>query len=435
MEVRPPVPRATSPSEEDDIHIQVQTTFAASLDAKDTASCVDLLKNHFGLLAHSGSPFEWLKDSLAIGLSPSEVVSLLFEASEQSPWICYEDYSQSNSPHRSSSPTVRMSAVEVQRRIAELCGLGGVIPKNDDRALWMKNAEILEPIDQAATISYGSNLQSADDPTWVREVLDQCLDALDRLIKLFRWLQSHGLVTDHFVIFRIDSQDQIETVQVPLSVIMRLRQCVVDTNDSSTAEDSKDPDRELCAASDDFLRLIFLYHVPSELLAWPVSGCALAVQALCVSMLSFGQAHMGELDPFFLERSLSHVVLQGAPRGSTRASRFVSDKPLFFQLASLTCAGEMIDSKVMVLAERMVETDQTHDLSITPEDLTKLWGPGTLIMCQPPTLEAVSHSKWLKGIAIRGGVIYKPSKESSKMHWKSEAADDLRGGVALELSV
>jgi hypothetical protein len=183
---------------------ELQTDFAASVKAKDKASCIKSLGENINSLTRSGSPFEWLKDPLAIGLTPTEIVVVLLEESEQSPWICYTlippvgndtdgihyrpDYVQPVPPHRSDDPASGISKVEVNRRITELCGLGGIIPTPNDRALWTKNATVQSRY-RSATISYGSNIQSWVTSRWIRKVLDQCLDALDRLIKLFRRLQ------------------------------------------------------------------------------------------------------------------------------------------------------------------------------------------------------------------------------------------------------
>jgi hypothetical protein len=86
------------------------------------------------------------------GLDTTEIVSLLIERSEQRPWICYSlissddpdvvdyrpDFVQPGPPDNSGSFVPQKSDTEVKRKIAELCGLGGIIPTPDGRALWGK---------------------------------------------------------------------------------------------------------------------------------------------------------------------------------------------------------------------------------------------------------------------------------------------------------
>jgi hypothetical protein len=399
-------------------------------------------------LTQSGSAFEWLKDPLAIGLNSTEIVDLLFEESEQSPWICYElvlpathdttvidfqpDYIQPALSGRYGDPFVKISEVEVKRKISELCGLGGIIPTPGDRMLWTENA-IIRSSARSATSSYGYDAEWVrSEPfakariEWICKVLESCSGALDRFVKLFRWLQSHELVDDHIVIFKINPVNQVEAVQIPLELVTKLKQCVTELAPRSEA---LGPVRALGAATFNILRLLFLpIDEPSEDMESIIHKCALAVQALCLAMLSSSQAHIGRIDPFFREHYLSEVILDGAYDSLMKmlaGYRTTSGKH-HYQLVNLTCAGDMIGSKVMVFAERFVDHDEKFDLFIAPEDLLSLWGPGTLIPYSPFGPDYEPSAEWLCGIAIRGGIIYKPLAHSGQMHWKAGTADDVR---------
>jgi hypothetical protein len=243
------------------------------------------------------------------------------------------------------------------------------------------------------------------------------------------------LVDDHFVIFKINSVNQVEAVQIPLNLITRLEQCVTET---APRNEALGPVRELGAATFSILRLLFLpIDEPSENMESIIDRCALAVQALCLAMLSFSQAHIGRIDPFFLEHHLSEVILGGAYESLMRmlTGYLTTSGQHYCQLVNLTCAGDMIDSKVMVFAERSVDSDKKFDLSIAPEDLLSLWGPGTFIPCPSLGSEAISSAEWLSGIAIQDGIIYKPSTYSPQMHWKANTAYDVREGVPFELNL
>lgn len=421
---------------------------AAGIEAKDRERCVHLLLKHYVTLTVSGSAFEWLKDPIAIGLSPYEIVSLLIQESEQSPWICYEldppgdadaidfrpDYIQPVPPFH--DPAIQITRIEIIRKIAELCGLAGIIPTPHDRAAWTANADI-RSCAETATISYGRPLQHSRIHRWCHEVLDKCSDALDRLIKLIRWLQSHKLMEDHFVYFRINPVTrQIEAVQISHSLIVKFKQRIAEITVYSVAEWSKHQSGDLSAATADILCLFFSSNNnPPVTLEQAVDRCAISVQALCIAMLSFGQAHIGKINPFFLEHPVSHFTLAGTYDAGIIQGRAISTKPLFFQLVDLTCAGDMIGSGVMAFTEDSIDGDKDFDLLIAPEDLLDLWGPGAFVPSQSPRPESISPDKWLSGIEIRSGVVYKPSTDSSKMHWEAGSADDVRKGVPFELNL
>lgn len=84
----------------------------------------------------------------------------------------------------------------------------------------------------------------------------------------------------------------------------------------------------------------------------------------------------------------------------------------------------MVDSQIMAFVDRAPDANEKFDLAITPEDLLDLWGPGNLVSSRSSDREEILPAKWLHGIAIRGGIIYKPSANSSKMHWKAGTAED-----------
>lgn len=95
----------------------------------------------------------------------------------------------------------------------------------------------------------------------------------------------------------------------------------------------------------------------------------------------------------------------------------------------------MIDSGVMAFAEQLIDNNKDFDLLITPEDLLDLWGPGTVVPSQSSRPESISPTNWVSKIEIRSGVVYKPSTDSSKMHWKATSADDVHKGVPFESSL
>lgn len=109
-------------------------------------------------------------------------------------------------------------------------------------------------------------------------------------------------MSEYLVILRINIQDQVEAVKAPLSLIARLRRCVAEIIAPSAAGYSAGHVRALSAASADILCLVSDSMNDSQIFTrLAVGTCALAVQALCVATLSFGQAHIGVIDPFFMK--------------------------------------------------------------------------------------------------------------------------------------
>lgn len=399
--------------------------FATILDARHEVSCVKLLNEDFDSVTQSGSAFEWLKDTKVLGLTPNEIVSLLIEESVQSPWIRYKmsrtaqhvmqvmldraEHTQSVSPQRLGHSMIGTSNTEVKRMISEIIGLGGIIPDPS----YCANLEREVNIDRSsgrAEIIYQPLSERTSDPSWR---CSECVYKLERLLALLRWLQSYGLNSDHFIIFRVNPDFEVEGVQVPIENIENLRECALRTAKQIAQGGVGSYRDELSTAAATILRLTAWSYPPRGLADGAIYDCALAAQALCITMLSLAQSHIGEIDPFFLEQSLSLIRLDGGERHY-----------LYYRLVSLTCAGDMVDSQVMAFADRVTEINEPCGLVITPEDLLDVWGPVDLISSRTSDREGILPARWLRGIAIRGGIIYKPSANSFKLHWKAGTAED-----------
>jgi hypothetical protein len=130
---------SSQPSREDEL---ARLTFAASLEAKDKTRCTEILDEHFGSLTQPGSHFEWLKDPVAIGLTSTEIVDLLVEGAEQSPWIHYDSKSRPGDESGVHPGLPWLSPTNTGREVAELCGLAGIIPTSSDPTVWRSNVVV-----------------------------------------------------------------------------------------------------------------------------------------------------------------------------------------------------------------------------------------------------------------------------------------------------
>jgi hypothetical protein len=420
----------TKRSPEDALSDFAQRQFADSLKAKDKASCIKLLDESSQWLVRSKSRFEWLKDLIAVGLTSAEIVDLLIEDAKQSPWICYDlghssgDRSEASSDWSADQPYRRgrlPSQIDIGGKVAELCGLAGIIPTLANSEVWRFDAKV-DSDQQCAEITYGS-LAEVGTTNPSRGVFDQCIQALRRLQELFDWLQEWKQDRDGIVVLKLNSSSRVEASAISVQAIARFRKLLEHTSALNTYV----PSYEITLMAGDFLRLMFddwdRYSASAE------SICALAVQALCIATLSFNQAHLGALKPFFLDHPLSQITLAGVRDDEEQTP------PLCFGLVNLTCAGDMVDSMVMVFTRDEARIGGTYDLYIAPEEMTRLWGPIGLRSCDPPHTSDSVLKLWLQGIDIRRGRIIKPLETSEKMHWQSDEAFNKQEGVPFILDM
>jgi hypothetical protein len=401
-----------------------QRQFADSLKAEDKASCIKLLEESSQWLIRSGSRLEWLKDLVAIGLASAKIVDLLIEDAKQSPWICYDlghssgDRSEVSSDWSADQPYRRgrlPSQIDIGGKVAELCGLAGIIPTSAKSKVWRLDAKV-DSDQQCAEITYGS-LAEVDTSNPSRGVFDQCIHALRRLQEIFDWPQEWKQDRDGIVVLKLNSSSRVEASTISVQAIARFRKLLEHTSALNTYV----PSYKITLMAGDFLRLMFddwdRYSASAE------SICALAVQALCIATLSFNQAHLGALNPFFLNHPLSQITLAGVRDDEEQTP------PLCFGLVNLTFVGHMVDSMVMVFTRDEARIGGTYDLYIAPEEMTRLCGPIGLRSCDPPHTSDSGLKSWLQGIDIRRGRIIKPLDTSEKMHWQSDEAFNKQEGV------
>jgi hypothetical protein len=146
-------------------------------------------------------------------------------------------------------------------------------------------------------------------------------------------------------------------------------------------------------------------------------------------MLSFNQAHLGALNPFFLEHPLSQITLAGSQHDRS------GTPSLCFKLVSMTCVGDMVDSQVMALTRSDNQVSGPYDLFVTPEEITRLWGPTMSTPCMIPRTTNVAPAEWAQNLFVKFGWIYKPHETSEKMHWQSGDAFNLQEGVPFLLDM
>jgi hypothetical protein len=416
------------------------TTFKSALEVNDRLAAIGLLVEEEDAVTQPTSPFEWMREPLAMGALPSQVVEWIIEERDEAPWIRYdllmlEAHQMDVTYHRPScfhnpdlskdspDPNDQPSMLEtISRVVSEMCGLGGVVPALKARHLWDGHVTFS---DTTARVSYqdatstGSGFEDADT---AKKLLNRIQDALGRITTLSAWLQLHKLICDRFVIIKDTAGDKrVQAIGIPLGLLAELKSNLEGLStslDMSTAHHSQ---TLLIKTSLELLGLVCDSDPGVDVMDTSVNlelaldSASLAVQVVCVGILSFSQAHLGKLDPFFLMHSIEAIELNGI---DGPLSRRLS---LCLRLRELSCVGDMVGDSVMVFTRNDQPAVGKHDLLTSLDSLFELWGPGKMLLdLSSPTGRNVC------GAVIGGGVVYQPSNDTSIFHWSHGAPQDAK---------
>ncbi|KAJ6012061.1 hypothetical protein N7522_002416 [Penicillium canescens] len=266
---------------------------------------------------------------------------------------------------------------DVVERIEELCGLAGIRPSTRATQEWNGSSEFGD----------GNTIASC------------------RLFKS-----------------QISSTPFIEVVPVDFQLVANLKQAALNVE---TAED----ENMVFIASKEILQLV-LPQIAQLATFDDIGKCfafsALAVQFLCLGLLSYAQAHVGPLQPFFLDTPLRKINLLGL------AEETVSPC-LVAELVNLTCLGNMTRGPVLafyaspgrpndsLLGYPAVDLVSRYDVLGRAENILDTWGPGSLVFREDTAGPPVA-------IKIGDGFIFTHST-SGKFHWAQEVKEpaQLRG--------
>jgi len=408
------------------------TVFEAGINYGNEEMCVKLLDEASRTGLQLDHRFEWIKEPLSMGFTATEVVNLLVEGVEQSPWIYYapprtESRSVNPAYHRPGcihrylsrpGPGTQYSAKLIsraaKRTISESCGLAGIIPENGNRTLWNGKVDFFHA-SSSAKINYGTPEEKSSSNGAERSLrmLLQCCDALNNILQLIGWLQQENLVCDHLIILAHNlKNDTIQSTVISFRLVEELKTCLKEITSARTTQDLVAWNKLLDAALRILVSTSVLKSMPESLqgrqiIDYALDSSAIAVQMICLGFLSFSQAHIGDLVPFFLERALSTIFLGGA------GGQLSQDLNLSLRPANLSCIGDMLGCSVMAfMSDRTSKVDKIHNFQTSVKVLSDLWGPIELEQDISATVPGN-----FSGIKIGGGVIHIASHDSSMFHW------------------
>jgi hypothetical protein len=284
---------------------------------------------------------DWIQGLQTIGYTIKEITGLLYERAHDSPWIYFQpadippcrilqnhlldgcvhplvsSFASGHKQHPGQWPASQgKQDRDVRRSIEELCGLGGVSPSRD-ASRWNGMVQFKEQ-NSVALLSHSLVIPSQNG---IGDVVSRLVRVAEGFLTAARTVQNAGFCCDSYTILRHSStyesglSSQIQLVRVEFSSALRILELL-----ESFAKLHKDGAdlhlglRELQDASWRILgRAIPSFHGISEhstdVLRHSLHISSLAIQFLCVSFLSYRQAHTGSLGPFFLDTPLGRVVL------------------------------------------------------------------------------------------------------------------------------
>lgn len=348
----------------------------------------------------SSGEYVWIAELKDIGYTNTEIAQLLYERANDSPWIYFEpanipsadirsDHHLENCAHHLSEtsrpgdqalgPALKTDRDrEVLRIIEELCGLGGLSPSSRAASDWNGTAEFLEE-NSVVLIRHRSPLYIWPSPS---STIHRLIRVAEGFCTAVRAVQDAGLCCDSFTVLRTSgiARPELQLSRIEFSLARQLL-------NSLRALDTKctdDPERQfeirtLQIVSQNIIGYAIgdytvvqsdtredVFHLPS-----------LALQFLCVGFLSYTQAHIGTLQPFFLDTPLRKIVLLG-----TR----VSPKPGMYitaHLVELSCLAGMCQGPVLAFSGpgsvQRTPGVWKYDVRACPRDILDTWGPGELI--------------------------------------------------------
>ena len=380
--------------------VNVPESITEVLDMGDVHKLTVYLESYFRDAATG--EYEWIEDLKEV-CPRSEIAQLLYERKYDSPWIYFEPspnypgtpeqgithgHHIADCAHRLPHPSPpgakgptnlsQDELKEVKQALEELCGVAGIAPRSRDLSEWPGTAAFGENDDTSVKIHYHSAGRERTD------ILASVFDILDRIRLAIGMLQSLKLICSSFTVLAIPTPDEgkdlgtmVRLVPISVDLIWSLHNCVHPIN--------RNVSYALKGTPKQALHKVFGWGpaMRSRVDAMDdVYALALTVQVLTVGLLSYSQAHIGPLQPFFLDKPLHRIDLLGTERNDEQES-------LSWVMASLvepSCLGGMTHGPVMAFRfSHFSDTEdgggtRQYDVCSKPADILDTWGPGELVL-------------------------------------------------------
>ncbi|KAJ3499547.1 hypothetical protein NLG97_g235 [Lecanicillium saksenae] len=388
--------------------------------------------------------YSWISDLKDVGYTCKEIAELLYERAHDAPWIYFQltdipsgqiqcDHHLDCCAHSlftTSGRDDRLAGwpdwkgdqeVEIRRCVEELCGLGGISPSSRNMSSWNGTVHFEEQ-NSVASLSYSLASPSLNA---TEDVVSRLILIVERFATAASLVQHASFCCESFTILRHSRAEdggaatELKLVRISFSSVVRVLKLLKLLGQQFNAREDLQPTlKDLQSASHKIIGPIF--HQDSsegddDLLHMTLKVTSLAIQYVCVAFLSYSQAHIGHIQPFFLDVPLQRIHLLGLNTSVT------SEFHLTASLVKLTCLGGMTQGPVLVFDASatvdgfpLAQQSGMFDVCAAPEDVLDTWGPGQLIYMP-------GHADSPLAIKLGGGYISPPFEYDNigKYHWDS----------------
>ncbi|KAL3474771.1 hypothetical protein BJX99DRAFT_260030, partial [Aspergillus californicus] len=434
--------------------INPPTTIKEALERGDIKTLRQFLRKRFDFVAQGD--YSWMRELDNLGYTTDDIADLLFEQANDAPWIYFEPDTfdqvelhagihlpgcvhlglslnqnpQDPSPIPLSHSFLSADWCDISRTIQELCGLAGITPSRDSEK-WIGSVQFEEQ-NSIGLVSF-SQLTGNNDLE-DHEIVSRISKALQCFCTAAGYVQAAGLCCDSFTVIRkpiysfghqYQTESLVEMCRIDFKLALQLREELESLlnlpklSPTNTINVHRATLQILRPFSPEATETYQRNDTAAVL-----HSCSLAVQLLCLGFLSYSQAHVGAIHPFFLDTPLTKIHLLGSHMPVDRYDRIEAS------LSNLTCIGDMIRAPVLIFnlcqsqtVAQSVVKPQAYDLLTNAEDILDTWGPGHLV---------VPDEKDKPPCAIRlgDGIVWSSDPDSQKFHWsRSVTQEDLSRGV------
>ncbi|KAI9697369.1 MAG: hypothetical protein M1836_004647 [Candelina mexicana] len=355
------------------------------------------------------SDYAWLQELDEAGYSSHEIAELLLEDISDSPWIYFTPRMHARYPiqtifhvpgcaHQNSSNKQPQTLLLVE----ELCGIGGVVPSSRDMSTWHGTVTFMEQ-SSVSVVTY------ATDPAVTQQSRNDLVVRISNVLANFcaaaAAVQSAELCCDSFtVLLRIQNHLELRRVKLRHALTMASNiNFVLQGNNTEAAV-------QQCVQAAEYILQELGVSNPKTASNLDLHYCALAAQFLCSAFLSYVQAHVGSINPFFLNKPQRKMILLGNQLVPGEFS-------INAELVELTCLAEMTQQLVFAFSIgtsyqelRLESRGSQYDVLTNAEDLLDTWGPGYFIYSK-------ENPNKIHAVAIGGGFVSLIDSKTLRFHW------------------
>jgi hypothetical protein len=229
--------------------------------------------------------------------------------------------------------------------VQELCGIAGVVPSSSDKSSW-NGVVYFDSDNTGATVTYGPLDPLNDDTDYI--VLSRSAQTLERLLAAIACLQNLGQCCEAYTVITLARPaDVVEMEVIEVRELQVLLQCAHYVQKLPTVQHklrSSDFDDMwgICWQILDVFVFPTYTLLGDDTIGAKLHVLALTVQFASLAFLSYSQAHLNPVRPFFLDTPLERISLSGSSKGFNFGISLAQVK--------LICLDDMLHSRVIVFS-------------------------------------------------------------------------------------